>query len=290
MLSHKEDGHNQGTTSAAVGGRASFIDVGKGDCILLQAGGSAALIDTGYENTSERVLSCLRSGGVERLEFVIITHYDRDHIGGVRAIGAALEVGMVYLPAYEGADKRYRSLMSAIADRGLATRRVAETLSLKLGDALLTVYPSGVEYIPDAKGDEGNDNDLSLVTSLTCGGGTFLFAGDLEEDGIEDYLRAGRGRFDVLKVPCHGKKCPCTDELFDEVRPEIAVITDSPDDPADKKTLKLLAEVGANVYRTSMDGTIVVESDGAGGYAVSCHGGLGSGLGNGSETARYNQK
>ena len=67
--------------------RVSFIDVGKGDCILLQSGQSAALIDTGYDRTSNGVLSFLRGRGVDRLEFLIITHYDRDHVGGIRAIG-----------------------------------------------------------------------------------------------------------------------------------------------------------------------------------------------------------
>ena len=250
--------------------RVSIIDVGKGDCILLQAGGSAALIDTGYESTAAEVLSYLRSQGISRLEFAIITHYDRDHVGGLRAIGGALPIDAVYLPAYEGADKNYRSLMSAIADLGLPARRVAEELPLELASASLCIYPSGVAYVPDAKGDEGNDNDLSLVTSLTCGKATFLFTGDLEEDGLEDYLGTEHGRFDVLKVPFHGRKCSLTDELLESVRPRIAVITDSAHDPADKKTLKRLAEVGAEVYRTGIAGTIVVEGDGAVGYKVSC--------------------
>ena len=160
--------------------------------------------------------------------------------------------------------------MSAIEGLGLTTRRVDKVLPLRLGSALLSVCPSGVAFIPDAKGDEGNDNDLSLVTSLTCGGDTFMFTGDLEKDGIEAYLNAGHGRFDVLKVPCHGEKCSCTEEFLDDVQPRIAVITDSVDDPAAKKTLKLLAERGIDTYRTSVDGTIVVQGDGAGNFTVSC--------------------
>ena len=250
--------------------RVSFIDVGKGDCILLQSGQSAALIDTGYDRTSGEVLSFLRGKGIDHLEFLIITHYDRDHVGGVRAIGGAVAIDAVYLPAYVGADKNYRSLMSAIEDLGLTARRVNEVLSLELGNALLSVYPSSVAFVPDAKGDEGNDNDLSLVTSLTCNGDSFIFTGDLEEDGIGAYLDAGHGRFDVLKVPCHGEKCPCTEEFLEDVQPRIAIITDSADDPAAKKTLKLLTERGVDVYRTSIDGTIAVQANGAGDYAVSC--------------------
>lgn len=250
--------------------RVSFINVGKGDCILLQSGQSAALIDTGYDRTSGNVLSFLRGSGVDHLEFLILTHYDRDHVGGVRDIGNAIAIDAVYLPEYEGIDKNYRSLMSAIEDLSLATCRVDEVLTLRLGDALLSVHPSGVAYVPDAKGDEGNDNDLSLVTSLVCGGDTFMFTGDLEKDGIEAYLNAGYGQFDVLKVPCHGEKCSCTEEFLEDVQPRIAIITDGADDPAAKKTLKLLAEKGIEIYRTSTNGTIVVQGDGTGNYMVSC--------------------
>ena len=256
----------------------SFIDVGKGDCILLQVGESAALVDTGYANTSDAVLAHMRRQGVTRLEFVIITHYDRDHIGGLHAIGETFPIGEVFLPAYVGADKHYRNLMAAIEQLGLPMQRVTEELPLQLGSSRMSVFPSRVEYDSQAKGDEGNDNDLSLVTSLVYGGDSYLFAADLEKDGLACYLGVedfegegcgARGRYDVLKVPCHGRKCSLTDEFFEDVRPQIAVITDSVEDPADKKVLKQLEDVGAAVYRTGASGTIVIVSDGAGAYSVS---------------------
>ena len=246
----------------------SVIDVGKGDCILLQVGGQAALIDTGYENTSAKVLSYLRGRGVNGLEFLIITHYDRDHIGGVRAIGESLGIGKAYLPAYEGADKHYLTLMSTISKLGLPTQRVTDAITLKLGNASLSLYPSGVAFVPDAKGDEGNDNDLSIAASLTCGGDSYLFAGDLETDGLIDYLKGKHGQFDVLKAPCHGKKSPYNDEFIEDVRPKLAIITDSAEEPAGKKTLKVLADAGIDVYRSSTDGTIIVEGNGAGAYRI----------------------
>ena len=247
----------------------SFIDVGKGDCILLQAGESAALIDTGYDATAGKVVSYLRNHGVEHLECVVITHYDRDHVEGVRGIGEQVEIGAIYLPGYEGSDKNYSALIEAVEELGLDAQSVSRELSLPLGDAVLRVFPSSVGYIPGVKGEEGNDNDVSLVASLTSGGDTYLFTGDLEKDGIESYLSAGHGHFDVLEMPHHGNKCSLTDELIADVRPQIAVITDSAGDPADKKTLKLLKEAGVNVYRTGADGTIVVQGDGAGRYSVS---------------------
>ena len=256
--------------NATVGIRVSFIDVGKGDCILIQSDESAVLIDTGYEQTAEEVVSYLRAQGVRKIGCIIITHYDRDHIGGIRAIGNAFPVGTVYLPDYVGADKNYRAFAKAVSDLGLPTQKVPELLSMKIGDALLTLYPSPVEYEPNASGGEGNDNDLSLAASLTGGGSSYLFAGDLEDDGMEAFLEGGYGRYDILKVPHHGEKSSCLDELLDEVCPRMAVITDSLDEPADKKTLRQLEKADVDTYRTSVCGTIVVTDNGAGGYSASC--------------------
>ena len=248
--------------------RVTTIDVGKGDCILIQADGAAVLIDTGYERTAPDVLSYVRAQGVSRLDAMIITHYDRDHIEGMRPIGEALDVDNIYLPGYEGSDNNYESCMSAVKALGVPSHRVTKELVIHVGDACLTVFPSGVAYEPGSGKDEGNDNDMSLVVTLANGRDSYLFAGDLEEEGIDAYLAARHGQFDVLKMPHHGNRASNTSELLDDVRPQIAVITDSREDPASKKVLKLLKAADVQTCCTSDDGTVVVESDGSGTYSV----------------------
>ncbi len=256
-------------TPEAASLRVSYIDVGKGDCMLIQEGDTAVLIDTGYENTSDTVVSYLREVGVEQLSCAVLTHYDKDHVGGLLGIGRAIPLNAVYLPGYEGADKPYRMAMDAVDSLGVPAQRVTEELHLAVGAAELVILPSSLTYVANANGDEGNDNDLSLVATLTLGRDSYLFAGDLEKEGIEAYLEAGRGTFDVLKMPHHGQKSGNTDELLESVQPQVVIITDGSDDPADKKTLKLLQKAGITTYCTSSDGTIVVRSDGAGSYEVS---------------------
>lgn len=262
MMLNEQARYSAGSTCVSV------IDVGKGDCILIQAGGSAVLIDAGYDATTGKVLSHMQRCGVERLECLIVTHYDRDHVEGVRGIGKALEIGTVYLPGYEGSDKNYRILKSAVDDLGLNALQVTQELHLSLGEALLSVFPSKVPYVPGRKGEEGNDNDVSLVATLACGADSYLFTGDLEKEGIEAYLEGGHGRFDVVKMPHHGQRCSLTDEFIEDAMPRIAILTDSAKEPADKKTLKLLAEIGADAYCTATSGTIVVQGDGAQNYIV----------------------
>lgn len=249
--------------------RVTFIDVGKGDCVLVQAGDSSVLIDAGYESTAADVLSCLEAQGVDHLDALIITHYDRDHVGGTRAIGEGAKIDTIYLPEYEGADKNYSSCISAIKALGVTSRRVTKEIALDLGTARLAILPSGVAYVPNTGNGEGNDNDASLVVTLVNGSDSYLFAGDLEKDGIAAYLKAQHGEFDVVKMPHHGRFSSNTADYIDDVNPQIAVITDAKKDSADKKTLKLLKSADVETYRTSADGTIVVESDGTGTYSVS---------------------
>ena len=253
--------------------RVSFIDVGKGDCILIQAGTSSALIDTGYEATADEVVSYLRDSGVEHLDCLVITHYDRDHIGGTQAIGEVFPINTIYLPGYVGGDKNYRTLTKTVKRLGFATQSVTQVESVRLGGATLTILPTSLTYVPNANDGEGNDNDLSLVATLSCKNDSYLLAGDLEKEGIDAFLDGVTGHYDVLKMPHHGSKSGSTDELLESIRPSITVITDGPDDPADKKTLKLLAGVGSKVYRTSTDGTIVISGDGTGNYTVTTNAG-----------------
>lgn len=247
----------------------SFIDVGKGDCILVQVSDAAVLIDTGFDDTADEVVAYLHEQGVKRLRGVIITHYDRDHVGGLNAIGKAIDIDTVFLPGYEGADKNYRTTMSAVDNLGVSSLPVTEIQTLELNEAKLTILPTTLSYLPGANGDEGNDNDLSLVVTLHFRDDSFLFAGDLEKKGIAAYLKNSQGHFDVLKMPHHGQKNSNTDDLLAEVQPSFVIVTDDPSSPADKKTLDLIDDTGAETYRTSTDGTIVIESDGAGSYSVS---------------------
>lgn len=250
--------------------RVTIIDVGKGDCILVQTPAKDILIDTGYKDTADRVLDTLESKGVSSLGAMVITHYDRDHTEGIRGIGKGVKVDTIYLPEYEGTDKNYRNCMKSVQTLHAPMFRVTRelTLDLGIGDARLTVLPSGVRYKPATRGVEGNDNDMSLVAKLTYGRDSYLFAGDLKEEGIDAYLAGDHGHFDVLKVPHHGRYSGGTSAFLDAVCPKIAVITDSEEDAAEKKTLKLLKSAGAMSLRTSEDGTVVVESDGSGTYDV----------------------
>ena len=249
--------------------KVTFIDVGKGDCILIQKGNSAALIDTGYDATSTTVLYYLQDHGIEALDCMIITHYDKDHVGGAAYLAENLEVKNILLPAYEGESKFYSSLMDVIAKKGIPAQRITSDLSFALEDVNYTVFASNVGYKTGEDGKEGNDNDCSLVIAVTYLEDSYLFAGDIEKAGIKAFLKAHTGRYDVLKLPHHGSLEKNTEDLLDATEPRIAVITDSTDEPASSDLLVSLKSSGTACYRSSVNGNITVTSMGEGEYNIS---------------------
>lgn len=242
----------------------TFIDVGKGDCILIQLGGKNVVIDTGYSTTSNEVLGAFERSGVSSIDCLIITHYDKDHVGGAAAVVDKLGAREVYLPDCEGRSDVYKAFMDALDNRAITPTRVTEDVTLEIGEAELTIFASAVEYKQD--GREWNDNDISLVTALTYREDSCLFAGDLEKEGIKSYLKLHEGQYDVLKMPHHGSRYKNLDKLLESVGPKIAVITDGTEEPADQETLDLLSGIGAETWRTSKSGTIRIMGTGRGEY------------------------
>ena len=245
----------------------TFTDVGKGDCILIEKDGKTVMIDTGYEDTSEAVMTLLEEKGIEVIDVLIITHYDKDHVGGAAKIAGNIETGQIYIPCYEGQSRYYKAFMSVIEEAGLKAQKVTEDVSFTLAGISFTILASDVEYVSDA-GDEGNDNDVSLVVSAVYGDDSYLFLGDLEKEGIKSFLKKDPGIWDVVKMPHHGKKESNSSELIKALSPVIAVITDSADDPAADKVLDLLEEVSAKVLRTGERGTVEISGTGKGEYSI----------------------
>lgn len=248
--------------------KVTVPDVGKGDCILIEKGGTSILIDSGYDSTSDEVISFLKKETSGRLDYFIVTHYDKDHVGGAAAVAKNLEIGQIYLPDYEGESKYYTAFMEAIAEKIPAVERVSENISFTLSGVSYEIYASDIEYSTGEDGSEGNDNDVSLVISAKWNGNSYLFAGDIEKKGIKSFLQKNAGTFDVVKMPHHGREESNTDDFIESTQPKTALITDSEDDPAEDEVLALLEEAGAKVYRSSQCGTITITSTGNGEYAV----------------------
>lgn len=236
--------------------KVTFFNVGKGDAILLETDTQAMLIDTGYDDTSDVILDYMEKASIDTLDYLVITHFDKDHVGGADKILETVKTLEVLEPDYVSDSGQTEEYREALSEKGLTPVKVTDTLELDINGAVCTVYP------PRQKEYE-EENDFSLVISLQFGEEGFLFAGDCEKERIAELL-AEQGldlRHQVLKVPHHGQQEKNSDKFLLAVRPQAAVITCSEDKEPDKEILELLEQLGTEIYLTK-DGTVTCVSDG----------------------------
>lgn len=236
------------------------LKVGKADAIVLRCGGETMVIDCGEDEDGEEVLDFLADNGVRKVDVLLITHYDKDHVGGADKVVEGIEVGRVLVSAYIGTSKQYEEFIAALQSADIAAEQVEQTTKLNLGSAAVTVEPPASYEMPD-DGEE-YDNNFSLITTVEFGTRRMVFAGDIEKERIREWLDGGTAQeCDVLKVPHHGQYTSALKDLFKTLQPEYAVICDSEKNPAADKTLELLKECGAQYFETK-DGDIAIICDG----------------------------
>ena len=246
----------------------TYIDVGKGDCILLQFKDKIMMIDTGYSGSTDRIFDVLKNKGLSSLDCLVITHFDKDHVGGAKDVISACSPSVVYLPNYEGDSSAYRKMMTELENGGISYEKVSDDVTFSFDDVDICIYKSDVEYTEGTDDEEGNDNDVSLVISAVYGDDSYLFPGDIEKKGIKSYLSKDAGSFDIVKMPHHGRKNGSTDDFIDSTSPKYAIITDSEDSPADDETIELLSDAGVMIFRSSVNGTVEISGNGTGIYSV----------------------
>lgn len=237
--------------------KITFFDVGKGDAILIETKNTSMLIDAGYDETGEELLSYLRQQGGQPLDYLVITHFDKDHVGGADHVLEEVGAEHIFQPDYEGDSGQYLEYREALEMAGQQPELVTDTRVLSFDGVECLIYP------PQKQEYEEEDNDFSLVISMTYGDRSFLFAGDCEKERLKELLNQTEFdlKHDLLKVPHHGRKEKNSEEFLEAVSPEIAVITCSREEPGDNKVRKILQELGTQTYFT-FEGTITCLYDG----------------------------
>jgi beta-lactamase superfamily II metal-dependent hydrolase len=239
-----------------------FLDVGQGKAILIQSGGENAVIDVGENGQGSGVISYLREQGVAKIDLLIGTHPHSDHIGDMDTLIEAFEIGEILLPDIPAevtpTTQTYTDLLLAIGKKGLQITLAQPGDTYSLGDATLTILAPLAAYT--------ELNELSVAARLTYGETAFLFTGDIEAAAEADILESGRNlQADVLDVAHHGSNSSSTEEFLDKVNPTIAVISCGVDNsyghPA-RDAVERLQAAGATIYRTDLDGAVIVTSDG----------------------------
>ena len=202
----------------------------------------------------------LRRMGVESLDYVIASHPDSDHIGGLSQVLEELPAERLVIypwPEEMRQADEYLALETAASENAVPVREVRAGDSLPFGGTALDVLGPLEEY-------EGS-NDCSLVLRLEYLGFSALFCGDIEYEAEKDLVKSGAALdADLLKVAHHGSAGSSSQRFLEAVSPEYAVISVGPDNSnlPREETLRRLESVGAAIYRTDTDGDLVFSWDG----------------------------
>ncbi|MBO5292386.1 MAG: MBL fold metallo-hydrolase [Lachnospiraceae bacterium] len=235
-----------------------FIDVGQGDATLVKCGSEALLIDAGDDTKGTLVQNYLRKQGVEKLDYLILTHPDSDHIGGAPVIVTKFDIEQVLVSNYEKDNSTYRKLMQALDDKGLTAQTPEAGNTYELGGAMFTILGPVREY--------DNPNDASVALLLRNGKNRFLFTGDAEEAAECDMLDNGIPvRADVYQAGHHGSRTSSSEAFLDAATPSYAVISCAEGNSyghPHAQTMNALRSRGIQVFRTDEQGTIIAEADG----------------------------
>lgn len=242
---------------AALAGRlvVRFVDVGQGDASLIEfPDGKTMLIDAAESN---EVLQQLRADARPQIDWLVATHPDADHIGGLADIINSYSVASVWAPEVNSPTKTYTNFLMAIANKGLGIDPCYAGRQIATGEgySIDLLWPQqGVSY--------SADNDYSAIVKVTYGANTFLFTGDAPVDAQNQSVS---GHIDVLKVSHHGSASGMDASLARRLTPTISVLCygkNSYGHPT-QVVLDALNGVGSSVYGTYVNGTVTVTSDGA---------------------------
>ena len=184
----------------------TFYDMGKADAALITAeDGSRILIDAGTNKGGKKLAERFAEEGIERLDAMIITHFDKDHVGGADKILESVSVARVIFPQYEKESKQYAQFMEALEQSAQTEREILPAG----GEWSETFGQTRLRVTAAERTDYGADeeNDFSLVVSLRFGETRFLFAGDAEETRIDE-LMASKGIYTCLSCFACVERCP----------------------------------------------------------------------------------
>lgn len=234
-----------------------FIDVGQADCTLLISEGEAMLIDAGNQPDDDFILGYLDSLGIDHLKYIVFTHPHEDHIGSGESIVSNIDVDKVFmLDEYDEGLEGY--LKEEIEYQGIETEAPYPGDKASFGECRIDFLGPVYEY--------SDANDDSICLKVTHGENSLLFTGDAGTGPERDMIEAGMDlEADLLKAGHHGSSTANSYYFLRESNPKYVVISCEKDNMyghPHEEALSRFNDLGAEVFRTDTQGTIIAVSDG----------------------------
>ena len=236
-----------------------FLDVGQGNAVLAECGGHYMLIDGGDSTKSSYVVSYLKNLGISELDYVVVSHYDDDHLNGLVGVLNKFQCRLVLSPDYQADTKIYQSYLSVMKRKGFLEIHPSVGQTYELGNAEFTIVcPKNYQY------EEENDNSIGI--RLRYGSNSFLICGDASAESEADMTASGLTlKSDVYMASHHGSSSSGTDQFLKAVDPSAVVISAGFGNPYGhpaKSAMKRIKKTKASLYRTDLQGELIAVSNG----------------------------
>ena len=208
-----------------------FLDVGQGDaCFIITPNHKTILIDGGGSTSSsfdvgkDTLIPYLLDRGYTKLDYVFISHFDQDHVGGILSLLEELKVGQIFVSKQEEESENYEEFLGRVKEKNLQVREVKKGDKIIIGDVTFHILWPIEKQI-----EENQLNNNAMVMKLQYKEFSMLFTGDIEEVAEKKILDTYNNDLDilkatVLKVAHHGSKSSSTEEFLKAVNSKVAII------------------------------------------------------------------
>lgn len=235
-----------------------YIDVGQADSILIQVNGKNLLIDAGGLESKDKLVSYIKKQGINKLDYVVATHPHEDHIGGMSYTLKNFAIGEFFAPKKLSNTNVFKNMITSLNGKKIITAKAG--VKLNLGP------DANCEMLSPNSSDYEDINNYSAAIRLSYKNNNFLFMGDAQKLSEEEIMNSNVDiSCDVLKVGHHGSSTSSSKEFLDKALPKIVVISCGRGNQfghPNKETLTEFKNRKYTIYRTDIDGTIVLISDG----------------------------
>ena len=232
-----------------------YFYVGQADCTLIINNGKTMLIDAGDKTDGKLIANCLKQLGIEKIDYLIGTHSDDDHIGGMIDVVDSFEIKNLYMPQKEANNQSYIELKKNINIQKIEINDI-----IKIGEATAIV-----KWVDNE--EKYSDNNSSIVLQLNYKDKKYLFTGDIETKVENELIKQNTlEEIDVLKVAHHGSNSSTSEKFLNAIKPKSVIISSGstynkfPNIECLKRILKLVNK--ESIFITERDGTIWITSDG----------------------------
>ena len=255
-----------------------FVDVGQGDCtfivtpknktILIDGGGSTG---SDFDVGESTLLPYILDRGYKKIDLIVISHFDQDHVGGVLTILRELKVNRVCISKQEEDSENYQEFLKIVKEKNIPVTIV------KIGDRIKVENNLYFDILwpKEEQIEENKINNNAIVMKLNYNNFSMMLTGDIEEVAEKEIVKTYKDKkilkSDILKVAHHGSKTSTTEEILNEIEPKVSLIGVGKNNlfgHPSSEVLKRLENLNSKIFRTDINGEINISVNSKGKYLV----------------------